>query len=448
MFIAVIIFILGYALIALEAPLKVHKSATALLLAAAIWVFYIFVGEGIFSYTGFIEHFDFYKANHPNGTFLDYVSHNQMLISVGEIAQVLFYLLGAMTIVETIDHFNGFSLLTEKIFTHNKRKLLWILTIMTFLLSMVLDNLTTAIVMCAMMRKLIPKVKERWFFAGLIILAANNGGSCSPIGDVSLIMLWIGGQITPVNLILKTILPCIVSLLIPLTIISFKLKGDFERTDQPIITKPNEIPASMRDLIFFMGIGGLLFVPVFKTITSLPPFIGMLISLAIIWSSTEHLNRKYKLRESYSCARLLMQIDTPSILFFLGILLSVAGLQSMGFLNMFAKGLSNTFEGNIYVMNLCIGLVSAIIDNVPLFAGAIGMYPLDVFPANHDFWLFLSYCGGTGGNMLIIGSAAGVAVMGIEKVEFLWYLKKITPWALIGFFSGAGVFILLNMFVY
>jgi len=448
MFVAVLIFIVGYALIALEAPLKVHKSATALLMAATIWVFYIFVGDTVFSYTHFSDNFLLFKTNNPSANFLDFVSQYEMLHSIGEIAQILFFLMGAMTIVETIDHFNGFSILTEKITTNNKRKLLWILTITTFVLSMLLDNLTTAIVMCAMLRKLIPKGKVRWFYASMIIIAANIGGACSPIGDVTLLMLWMGGQITPGNLILKTLIPCIVSLIIPLIMITYKLKGNFENNGQNVVTRPDEIPPRMRDFVFFLGLGGLLFVPVFKTMTHLPPFIGMLISLAIIWSSTEHLNRKYKLKESYSCAKLLMQIDTPSILFFLGILLSVAGLQSMGFLHLFANVLTNTFNGNIYSMNLCIGLVSTIIDNVPLFAGAIGMYPLDVFPTDHDFWVFLSYCAGIGGNMLIIGSAAGVAIMGMEKIDFFWYIRKISLGALLGFLAGAGTFILLNTFVF
>ena len=446
-FIAVI-FLVGYALIALEGPLKLNKSATALLLAAVIWVFYIFAGEDVFAFTGFTEHFANYKTNHPGGTFLDFVSHHEMIQTIGDIAQILFFLMGAMTIVETIDHHNGFSILTDKIKTTGKRKLLWITTLLTFFLSAVLDNLTTAIVMCAVLRKILPKGKERWFFAGMMILAANDGGAWSPIGDVTTIMLWMGGQVTAGNLILKTFIPCIVSLIVPLTIVSFTMKGHFEHHESHANGAPYEIPVKIRNFVFILGIGGLLFVPVFKGITHLPPFLGMLISLAVIWLVTEYLNRKYPGKESFSCAKVLTKIDTPSILFFLGILLSVAGLQSMGYLSMFATGLTHAFEGNIYNMNLCIGIVSSIIDNVPLIAGAMGMFPLSVYPTDHSFWLFLTYCGGTGGNMLIIGSAAGIVAMGMEKIDFVWYLKKISFWGFIGFFAGAGTFMLLDKFVY
>jgi len=447
MFVAVL-FIAGYALIALEGPLKLNKSATALLLAAAIWVFYIFAGEDVFAFTGFTAHFAQYKAIYPDGNFLDFVSHHEMVQNIGDIAQILFFLMGAVTIVETIDHHNGFSILTDKITTRSKRKLLWILTTVTFFLSAVLDNLTTAIVMCAVLRKLLPKGKERWFFAGMMILAANDGGAWSPIGDVTTIMLWMGGQVTAGNLILKILIPCIVSLVVPLTILSFTMKGNFECHEKHPVGASWEIPAKIKNFIFILGIGGLLFVPVFKGITHLPPFLGMLISLAVIWLVTEYLNRKYPGKESFSCAKVLTKIDTPSILFFLGILLSVAGLQSMGYLGMFATGLTHAFDGNIYNMNICIGMISSIIDNVPLIAGAMGMFPHSVYPTDHSFWLFLTYCGGTGGNMLIIGSAAGIAAMGMEKIEFIWYLKKISIWALIGFFAGAGTFILLDRFLF
>jgi Na+/H+ antiporter NhaD/arsenite permease-like protein len=448
MYIAVLLFIVGYALIALEAPLKINKSATAILLAASIWVFYVFAGEGVFDFTGFTENFAHYKAINPDGNFLLFVSQYEMIQHLGSIAEVLFFLMGAMTIVEVIDHHNGFSILTDKIKTNNKRKLLWILTAITFMFSAVLDNLTTTIVMCALLRKIIPKGKERWFYAGMIILAANDGGAWSPIGDVTTIMLWMGGQVTAGNLIYKTIIPCIVSLVVPLTFISFRMKGNFEFPAKNVIKK-DHLPDRIKNLVFFLGIGGLLFVPVFKSVTHLPPFIGMLISLAMLWMVTEYLNNhKYPGKESYSCAKILEKIDTSSILFFLGILLAVSGLQSMGFLKMFADGLTNAFDGNIYNMNISIGILSSIIDNVPLIAGAMGMFPLSVFPPDHSFWIFLSYCGGTGGNMLIIGSAAGVAAMGMEKIDFIWYLKKISIWALIGFFAGAGTFILLDKFVF
>ena len=449
MFLAIILFVIGYVFIAFETPLKVNKSATAIMLAAAIWIFYIFVGENVFAFTGFTENFTQYKQLNPDGNFLDFVSRYEMTRHMGDITEILFFLMAAMTIVETIDHHNGFSILTDKIKTNNKRKLLWILTIMTFFFSAVLDNLTTTIVMCALLRKIIPKGKERWFFAGMIVLAANDGGVWSPIGDVTTIMLWMGGQVTAPNLILKTFIPSIVSLLVPLTIISFRMKGNFVRHQSDVIETKSELPDRVKNFVFFLGVGGLLFVPVFKYITHLPPFIGMLVSLSVLWVVTEYLNNhRYPGKESYSCAKLLRKIDTSSILFFLGILLSVSGLQSMGYLNMFAGELTTFFNGNIYNMNICIGILSAIIDNVPLIAGTMGMFPLSVYPTDHSFWLFLSFCGGTGGNMLIIGSAAGIAAMGMEKIDFIWYVKKITIWALIGFFAGAATFILFDMFVF
>jgi len=448
MFLAIILFIIGYVFIAFETPLKVNKSATAIFLAASIWIFYIFVGESVFEFTGFTENFLHYKGLNPDGNFLDFVSRHEIIQYMGDISEILFFLMAAMTIVETIDHHNGFSILTDKITTTSKRKLLWILTIMTFFFSAVLDNITTTIVMCALLRKLIPKGKERWFFAGMVVLAANDGGAWSPIGDVTAIMLWMGGQVTAANLAVKTFIPSLVSLLVPLTIVSFRLKGNFVRNQSIIESKP-ELPAGIRNLVFFLGIGGLLFVPLFKSITHLPPFLGMLISLAVLWVVTEYLNNhKYPGKESFSCAKILKKIDTSSILFFLGILLSVAGLQSMGYLSMFAKELTHIFDGNIYSMNISFGLLSTIIDNVPLIAGAIGMFPLSVYPTDHSFWLFLSFCGGTGGNMLIIGSAAGIVAMGMEKIDFIWYFKKISIWALIGFIVGAATFILFDKLIY
>ena len=450
MILAIILFIIGYALIALEQPIKIDKSATALLLSAIIWIFYIFAGENVFLFTGFTENFSQFKLANPEKNFIDFVSKHELLSQIGEIAEVLFFLLCAMTIVETIDHHNGFSIITDKITTKNKRQLLWTLTIITFVFSAILDNLTVTIVMCTLLRKIVAEKKYRWFLAGWIVLAANIGGAWSPIGDVTTIMLWMNGQVTAPTLILKTFIPCFVALFFPLTIISFTVKGNVElnaNTDSNINNKTDEIPVKIRNIVFCTGVGGLLFVPVFKTITHLPPFIGMLFSLSVLWFVTARLHRWYS-EKAFSCAKILEKIDTSTILFFLGILLAVAGLQSMGYLSMFATGLNNVFNNNIYSLNICIGVISSIVDNVPLVAGAMGMYPLSVYPTDHDFWVFLSYCVGAGGNILIIGSAAGVAAMGIEKIDFIWYLKKITVWALIGFFAGAGTFILLNKFVY
>jgi Na+/H+ antiporter NhaD/arsenite permease-like protein len=448
MFFAIIIFIVGYIFIALEAPLKVDKSATALLLGVAMWVFFIFGGENILTFTGFTADFSQFKTANPNGTFFDFVASHELLQHIGSIAEILFFLMGAMTIVETIDHHDGFSIITDKIKTNSKRRLLWVFIPLTFLLSTVLDNLTTTIVMCAVLQKLIASRKERWFFACMVVLAANNGGACSPIGDITTIMLWMGGQITAPTLILKTFIPCVISMLVPLTIISIAMKGNFERPANNTTIALRGIPPKIRNLVLILGVGGLLFVPVFKSITHLPPYIGMLCSLSVLWLVTSRLHHKYTTRGYFSCSKVLERIDSGSILFFLGILLAVAGLESMGYLSMFANGFSQIFDGNIYSMNLCIGLFSAIIDNVPLVAGTMGMFPLSVFPTDHSFWTFLSYCGGTGGNMLIISSAAGIAAMGMEKIDFIWYFKKISLWALIGFLAGAGTFIVLDKFVF
>jgi Na+/H+ antiporter NhaD/arsenite permease-like protein len=318
----------------------------------------------------------------------------------------------------------------------------------TFFLSAVLDNLTTSIVMVALLRKLIHNRNERWFFGGMVVLAANAGGAWSPIGDVTTIMLWIGGQVTTVNIMVKTFIPSLLAMLVPLLFISSSMKGDIVK---PKTVEDNVVKASDFEskLLFFLSIGALLFVPVFKTLTHLPPYLGMLFGLGVLWVTTEilHRNKPEKERHSFSVAGVLQKIDTPSILFFLGILIAVAGLQSAGHLQMLATYL-DTHIGNFYLVNLVIGTLSAVVDNVPLVAGAMGMYDLSVYPVDHPFWEFLAYCAGTGGSMLIIGSAAGVAVMGMEKIDFIWYLKKISMWALLGYLSGALAFYLLNTYLF
>ncbi len=447
-FVVIAAFIVGYALIALEHPIKISKTATALFLGVTIWVLYVFAGESIFSATGFFGNFEHFKLLNPDKGFIDFVTKHELMEHLGDIAEILFFLMGAMTIVEVVDQHNGFQIVTNRITTKNKSKLLWILSFFTFFLSAVLDNMTTAIVMCALLRKLVANKHDRWFFAGMIILASNAGGAWSPIGDVTTIMLWIGGQISAVNIILKTFIPSLVCLLVPLIIISFKMKGDIANPSSQANIIDSEkvvLPRKISLLIFCIGIGGLLFVPVFKSVTHLPPYLGMLLSLSVLWIVTELLHYKHPQRRAYTCTSIISRIDTPSILFFLGILLAVAGLQSMGHLNLLAQTLDKTFQGDIYVINILIGLFSSVIDNVPLVAGAIGMYPLSVYPTDHSFWEFLAYCAGTGGSILIIGSAAGVAVMGMEKIDFIWYLKKISLWALLGYFCGAGTFYLLQM---
>ena len=438
----VTIFILGYACIALEHPLKINKTASALLLGCLIWaVFNMFnlnnpaVLEGfggLEGYRGFVS--------------------SSLIENLGETAEIVFFLLGAMTIVTLIEDYQGFTIITDHITTTDKKKLLWVISILTFFLSALLDNMTTAIVMVALLRKLIADKKERWLFAGMVILAANAGGAWSPIGDVTTIMLWIGGQVTTVNIMVKTIIASLVCMVVPVLIVGATLKGEIER---PVDSNSGvEVPVHLRRLILIMGICGLIFVPIFKTITHLPPYLGMLFSLAVLWITTEIISRKYE-KEGHklpTAVSTLEHIDTPTILFFLGILMAVSCLKVSGILGSLAAALNGAFgteAPGFFFIDLIIGILSSVVDNVPLVAAAMGMYPLDgadaIFMQNHPFWEFLAYCAGTGGSLLIIGSAAGVAVMGMEKIDFIWYLKKITLLALAGYIAGALVFIAMDM---
>ena len=355
-----------------------------------------------------------------------------------------------MTIVELVDAHEGFSIITDKITTKNRVKLLWIVSVLTFFFSAALDNLTTTIVMVSLLRKLIDDKYERWFFAGIVVVAANAGGAWSPIGDVTTTMLWIGGQLTTMTIIKTLIVPSIVAMMVPLTVLSFTMKGEIVRPVE-VGNEDDSDPTTAfeRNLIFFLGVAGLLFVPVFKTLTHLPPFMGMMLSLGVLWLVTEIIHRsKNKADKSQlSVIGVLRKIDTASVLFFLGILLAVAGLQSAGHLAVMAQNLNEWFGGDIYAINIVIGLLSAIVDNVPLVAGSMGMYEITSvgnFAQDGVFWQFLAFCAGTGGSALIIGSAAGVAAMGLEKIDFVWYLKKISILALLGYFAGAGTYILMQ----
>lgn len=429
----IIIFVLGYAAIALEHPLKINKSATALLLAAIIWAVYALLGPGISS-ENLIEH-------------------------LGDTSEILFFLLGAMTIVEIVDKHDGFSIITNKITTTNKRKLLWIIGILTFFMSAVLDNLTTSIVMCALLRKLIADQKTRWFFCGMVILGANAGGAWSPIGDVTTIMLWIGGQVTAGKIIMETFIPALVSIVVPLIAISMTMKGDVERPEHVEEGGVYKVSHKQSLLTLIMGVGLLLFVPIFKTITHLPPYLGVLFGLGVMWVTTEIMHRNSPANYSkLSVSTIIQKVDVPSVLFFLGILMAVQCLNEAGHLKLLSQALDENV-GNIYAINLIIGVLSSVIDNVPLVAASMGMYPiadaatlladpsLQHFATDGAFWEGLAYCAGTGGSLLIIGSAAGVAVMGMEKIDFIWYLKKISLWALVGYLSGAGVFYLMSRFI-
>ena len=428
-FLLLFVFILGYVSIAFEHSLKLDKAALAILTGVLCWVVVVF-GKDLFL---------------PEAINNSYVIQEEILHHLGEIAQILFFLLGAMTIVELIDVHDGFNSITSVIKTTKKVKLLWIICIVTFLLSAVLDNLTTTIVMAALLKKLISKKEDLWFFAGMVVIAANAGGAWSPIGDVTTIMLWIGGQISAMNIILKVLIPSIICLFVPLAILSLIKKGEIERPQ--ILSEEHSVSITKKEsnIVLFLGVAGLLFVPIFKNITHLPPFMGILFSLGVLWIATSflHVKKPTNQKEHLSVSNVITRIDTPSVLFFLGILLAVASLQTAGQLNILASTLDKTF-GNIYVVNILIGLLSAVVDNVPLVAGAMGMYPLSVYPQDHMFWELLAYCAGTGGSSLIIGSAAGVAMMGILKIDFLWYLKKISWLAILGYFSGILVFLLLN----
>ena len=422
----IVIFVLGYLAIALEHPIKVDKAASALITGVLVWTLFVLSGAD--------QHF----------------IEEQLLHHLSEISSILFFLLGAMTIVELVDAHEGFSIITDKITTKNRVKLLWIVSVLTFFFSAALDNLTTTIVMVSLLRKLIDDKYERWFFAGIVVVAANAGGAWSPIGDVTTTMLWIGGQLTTMTIIKTLIVPSIVAMMVPLTVLSFTMKGEIVRPVE-VGNEDDSDPTTAfeRNLIFFLGVAGLLFVPVFKTLTHLPPFMGMMLSLGVLWLVTEIIHRsKNKADKSQlSVIGVLRKIDTASVLFFLGILLAVAGLQSAGHLAVMAQNLNEWFGGDIYAINIVIGLLSAIVDNVPLVAGSMGMYEITSvgnFAQDGVFWQFLAFCAGTGGSALIIGSAAGVAAMGIEKIDFVWYLKKISILALLGYFAGAGTYILMQ----
>jgi Na+/H+ antiporter NhaD/arsenite permease-like protein len=454
------VFIIGYIAIATEHSIKIDKAASALLTGVLCWSILVVGAHAVPDHL--LGYFDQLKSflKVTEGTdltmaeFFDY----RLLHHLQEIAGILLFLMGAMTIVEIVDAHEGFKVITDRINSRNKVKLLWILGLITFFLSAALDNLTTAIVMVSLSRKLIADQKTRWFFGGMIVIAANAGGAWSPIGDVTTTMLWIGKQITSGSIIKEIFLVSLVNLVLPLTVLSFVLKGNIERPKESE-KSGDGVNQRQRSLAFILGVGGLLFVPVFKSITHLPPFMGIMFSLGIVWLATELMHGK-KLdddKKKYSALHALRKIDMPSVLFFLGILLAVSALQEVGHLRTMAVGLKDSL-GNMYAINITIGLLSAVIDNVPLVAASMNMYDvtpaltgdpwLDLFVQDGAFWHFLAYTAGTGGSILIIGSAAGVAVMGLEKISFMWYLKNIAPWALLGYFGGAIVYIIEMMLMH
>lgn len=436
-FLIVAVFIVGYALIALEHPLKIDKAASALLTGALCWIVVTFGMESMPAY-GEIT------STHPDTR--TYLEHS-LFEHLGKIAEILFFLLGAMTIVELVDVHDGFRVITDRITTTSRIKLLWIISWVTFWLSAGLDNMTTAIIMCALLRKLIKKQEDLWLFGGFVIIAANAGGAWSPIGDVTTIMLWIGGQVTTVNIMLSTFLASAACMFAPLLLATFMFRkgkeGPEELRETEIksqrITTPFE-----QNLLFFLGGASLLSVPVFKAVTHMPPYMGILLSVGLLWYVTEfiHRGKEEHKRKELTVAATLHRIDTPAILFFLGILLAVGSLDTSGHLHHMAEILDHAFAGSIYIIATLTGLLSAIVDNVPLVAACMGMYDMTTYPPDHDFWELLAYCAGTGGSILIIGSAAGVASMGILKIDFLWYLKKISIYAAVGYFAGIAVYYL------
>lgn len=452
----IVIFIIGYLCIALEHPLRVDKTAIALVLGMLLWVLYAMSAETIVPQVAG-EKFQEYLTKNPSllskGTAeqaLSYIINVDLIEQLGDVVQTVLFLLGAMTIVELVDVHGGFSVITNQIHTRNKKRLLWIMVWLTFFMSAVLDNLTTTIVMLTLLRKFVPNRKERWLYAGVVIIAANSGGAWSPIGDVTTIMIWAKGNITVPALIKFVLLPSIVSMVIPALVISRKLKGKLPQQQEAAETHSDITPRD-RKLMLFLGVGGLLFVPVFKTITHLPPFLCILFVLGVLWVFTEcFYNGKMMSRaKQYRIPRIIARVDMPSILFFLGILMAVAVLQVTGILTHLANGL-NEHMHNVYAIDTLLGTLSAIVDNVPIVAAALGMYPVADpsvtgyaanFVVDGHFWGLLSYCAGVGGSMLIIGSASGVITMGIEKMNFGWYLRKFSWLAAIGYFSGIVVYI-------
>lgn len=414
-----IIFVITYAAIALEHPLKINKAASALLGAGLLWTIYAL------------------SMDDPHAV------SEQLGESVMGTAQIIFFLMGAMTIVEVVDAHNGFDIITARIKTSKLPTLMWLVGFVTFFLSAILDNLTTTIVMISLMRKLLDKHEDRLFFAGIIVIAANSGGAWSPIGDVTTTMLWIGGQVTSMAIIKGVLLPSLFSLLVPLAITAYRLRGRAVVAPERLDSDHGlETTVFERNLMFALGLGVLVAVPAFKTVTHLPPFMGILFGLGILWLVGDliHLHKEEDCKQHLTLVHALSKIDMSSLVFFIGILLSVATLEHTHILSALAQWLDQMI-GRQDVIVMIIGVASAIVDNVPLVAASMGMYSLTEYPADHFLWEFLAYCAGTGGSILIIGSAAGIAAMGLEKIHFIWYIKKISALAFLGYLAGAGVYL-------
>ncbi len=416
----IVVFVVAYVAIALEHPLQINKTASALLAAGLLWTIYA-VGSGDAASVA-----------------------SQLGESLMSTAQIVFFLMGAMAIVEVVDAHDGFEILTSRIKTSTLSGLMWLVGLVTFFLSAVLDNLTTAIVMVSLMRKLLEKRDDRLYFAGVIVIASNAGGAWSPIGDVTTTMLWIGGQITALEIMKGVFVASLASLLVPLTAMAWLVRG--RSVEPPARQEGSDVSSTSaleRNVMFFLGLGILMAVPVFKALTHLPPFMGILTGLGLLWLVGDllHKHKDEDAKAHLTLVSALTRIDMSAVLFFVGILLSVATLEHTHILSSLAQWFDRVV-GRQDVIVMIIGLVSAVVDNVPLVAASMGMYSLAQYPTDSFLWEFLAYCAGTGGSILIIGSAAGVAAMGLEKIDFVWYVKKISGWALLGYFAGAALYIL------
>ena len=442
----ILAFVIGYLFIAIESVTKINKAAIALLMFVVCWTIFMIDPASLVPALASVDHSQ--MANAVSKIIEEHL---------GETGTTLFFLMGAMTIVELVDQNGGFNFVKDTLKTKSKRSLLWRIAIMTFILSAILDNLTTSIVMIMILRKLVKERKDRVIYASLVIIAANSGGAFSPIGDVTTIMLWNKGVITAAGVITEVLIPSIVSMVIPAYVLSLSLKGELvvPEAKKAANTEEDYLTASQRKLIFFLGVGGLIFVPIFKTITHLPPFVGILLVLGILWTVTESMYRHLEHDDSDGMqkrvSRMLTRIDMSTILFFLGILMAVGSLQTIGALAQLGEGLNVWFDGNHYLVTGIIGVLSSIVDNVPLVAGCMGMYPVQAvgdMAVDGIFWQLLAYCAGVGGSMLIIGSAAGVVVMGLEKITFGWYMKHISWVAFLGYIAGIVSYWALRTFVF
>lgn len=439
----VIVFVIGYFCIAIESLTKINKAAIALLMFVFCWTLFM-VDPGSYIAGAVGEHAALAVSE-------------VMEKHLGSTATTLFFLMGAMTIVEVVDQNGGFNFVRDLLKTRSKKALLWRIAVLTFVLSAILDNLTTSIVMIMILRKLVSSHKDRLIYASLVVIAANSGGAFSPIGDVTTIMLWNKGLITALGVISKIFIPSVVSMVIPAYILSLSLKGDFAATGNNVVAGQGagSLTAFQRKAVFVLGVGGLIFVPIFKSITHLPPFVGILLVLGVLWTVTEIFYRSQGEEDKGGTQKritnMLTRIDMGTILFFLGILMAVACLETIGVLTMLGEGLNVAFDGNHYMVTGIIGVLSSIVDNVPLVAGCMGMYPVAPtgdMAVDGIFWQLLAYCAGVGGSMLIIGSAAGVVVMGLEKITFGWYMKRITWIAFVGYLAGIGVYWLEKTFIF